>query len=117
MRKRLSSYGASQGGALALLQQRLNPQIRKTVAIYPFLSDLDEVLEIGCTSEVAYDELFRYFKFHDPSMKQEEEIMATLAYIDVKILPIAFKVRVKMITGLDDDVYYPYYPVCDFTTA
>ena len=56
--KRLSSYGASQGGALALVAAALNPRIQKTVAIYPFLSDFRRVLEIGNTSE-AYDELFR----------------------------------------------------------
>ena len=78
--KRLSSYGASQGGALALVAAALNPRIRKTVAIYPFLSDFRRVLEIGNTSE---------------------------AYIDVKNLAHRIKGKVKMITGLDDDVCYP----------
>jgi len=104
--KRLSSYGASQGGALALVAAALNPRIQRTVAIYPFLSDFRRVLEIGNTSE-AYDELFRYFKFHDPFHETEEEIMATLAYIDVKNLAHRIKGEVKMITGLDDDVCYP----------
>ncbi|WP_219137633.1 acetylxylan esterase [Streptococcus mitis] len=104
--KHLSSYGASQGGALALVAAALNPRIQKTVAIYPFLSDFRRVLEIGNTSE-AYDELFRYFKFHDPFHETEEEIMATLAYIDVKNLAHRIKGEVKMITGLDDDVCYP----------
>ena len=104
--KRLSSYGASQGGALALVAAALNPRIQKTVTIYPFLSDFRRVLEIGNTSE-AYDELFRYFKFHDPFHETEEEIMATLAYIDVKNLAHRIKGEVKMITGLDDDVCYP----------
>jgi len=84
--KRLSSYGASQGGALALVAAALNPRIQKTVAIYPFLSDFRRVLEIGNTSE-AYDELF--------------------PYIDVKNLAHRIKGEVKMITGLDDDVCYP----------
>ncbi len=78
--KRLSSYGASQGGALALVAAALNPRIQKTVAIYPFLSDFRRVLEIGNTSE---------------------------AYIDVKNLAHRIKGEVKMITGLDDDVCYP----------
>ena len=56
------------------------------------------MLEIGNTSE-AYDELFRYFKFHDPFHETEEEIMATLAYIDVKNLAHRIKGEVKMITG------------------
>ena len=104
--KRLSSYGASQGGALALVAAALNPRIQKTVAIYPFLSDFRRVPEIGNTSE-AYDELFRYFKFHDPFHETEEEIMETLAYIDVKNLAHRIKGEVEMITGLDDDVCYP----------
>ena len=74
--KRLSSYGASQGGALALVAAALNPRIQKTVAIYPF---------------------------HET----EEDIMATLAYIDVKNLAHRIKGEVKMITGSDDDVCYP----------
>ena len=59
------------------------------------------------------DELFRYFKFHDPFHETEEEIMATLAYIDVKNLAHRIQGDVKMITGLDDDVCLSYYPVCD----
>jgi len=70
----------------------LNSRIKRTVAIYPFLSDFRRVLEIGNTSE-AYDELFRYFKFHDPFHETEEQIMETLGYIDVKNLAIALKVR------------------------
>lgn len=104
--RKLSSYGGSQGGALALVAAALNPRIQQTVAIYPFLCDFRRVLEIGNTSE-AYDELFRYFKFHDPFHETEEEVFATLAYIDVKNFAHRIKGAVKMITGLDDDVCYP----------
>ena len=103
---KLASYGASQGGALALVAAGLNPRIQRTVAIYPFLSDFRRVLEIGNTSE-AYDELFRYFKFHDPFHETEDQIMETLAYIDVKNFAHRIKGQVHMITGLDDDVCYP----------
>lgn len=103
---RLSSYGASQGGALALVAAALNPRITSTVAIYPFLCDFRRVLEFGNTSE-AYDELFRYFKFHDPFHETEEDVFGTLAYIDVKNLAHRTKGSVKMITGLADDVCYP----------
>ena len=104
--EQLSSYGASQGGALAIVAAALNPKIKRTVSIYPFLSDFRRVLEIGNTSE-AYDELFRYFKFHDPFHETEEKIMATLGYIDVKNFAHRIKGEVRMITGLDDDVCYP----------
>ena len=103
---KLASYGASQGGALALVAAGLNPRIQRTVAIYPFLSDFRRVLEIGNTSE-AYDELFRYFKFHDPFHETEDRLMQTLAYIDVKNFAHRIKGQVHMITGLDDDVCYP----------
>ena len=103
---KLASYGASQGGALALVAAGLNPRIQQTVAIYPFLSDFRRVLEIGNTSE-AYDELFRYFKFHDPFHETEDQIMETLGYIDVKNFAHRIKGQVHMITGLDDDVCYP----------
>lgn len=102
----LASYGASQGGALALVTAALNPRIKRTVAIYPFLSDFRRVLEIGNTSE-AYDELFRYFKFHDPFHETEDQLMEVLSYIDVKNMAHRIKGSVKMITGLDDDVCYP----------
>ena len=102
----LSSYGASQGGALALVAAALNPRIKQTVAIYPFLSDFRRVLEIGNTSE-AYDELFRYFKFHDPFHETEDEIIQTLSYIDVKNMAHRIQGKARMITGLADDVCYP----------
>ena len=87
----LASYGASQGGALALVAAGLNSRISEQL-LSTILSDFRRVLEIGNTSE-AYDELFRYFKFHDPFHETEEQIMETLGYIDVKTLPIALRVR------------------------
>ncbi|MDU8923496.1 acetylxylan esterase [Pasteurellaceae bacterium LIM206] len=102
----LYSFGASQGGALALVAAALNPKIRTTVSIYPFLSDFRRVLEIGNTSE-AYDELFRYFKFHDPFHETEDKIMETLAYIDVKNFAHRIQCPVKMVIALDDIVCYP----------
>ena len=102
----LCSYGGSQGGALALVAAALNPRIKKTVALYPFLSDFRRVLEIGNTSE-AYDELFRYFKFHDPFHETEDPIMETLSYIDVKNMAHRIKGKVDMVIGLEDTVCYP----------
>ena len=70
--------------------ESLNPTNGSHLSI---LSDFRRVLEIGNTSE-AYDELFRYFKFHDPFHETEDRLMQTLAYIDVKkFLPTALKDR------------------------
>lgn len=104
--KRLVSYGASQGGALALVAAALSSHISKTLAIYPFLSDFKRVLELGNNSE-AYDELFRYFKFSDPFHETEEEVLRTLAYIDVKNLAHLISCPVAIVTGLEDGVCPP----------
>ncbi|HFI0694208.1 TPA: alpha/beta fold hydrolase [Streptococcus suis] len=105
-KKRLVSYGGSQGGALALVAAALNQRIGKTVAIYPFLSDFKRVLELGNTSE-AYDELFRYFKFSDPFHETEDAVLQTLSYIDVKNLAHLISCPVAMVTGLEDSVCPP----------
>lgn len=102
----LVSYGASQGGALALVCSALNTRISKTAAIYPFLSDFKRVMELGNRSE-AYDELFRYFKFSDPLHRTEDQFLTNLSYIDVKNLAHMIKCPVMMVTGLEDDVCPP----------
>lgn len=53
----LYTFGASQGGALAIVAGALNTKISSIVSIYPFLSDFKRVLELGDHSE-AYNELF-----------------------------------------------------------
>lgn len=103
---RLYTYGASQGGALALIGAALNPRIQLCVAIYPFLSDFKRILELGDQAE-AYNELFRYFKFKDPFHETEEQILEHLSYIDVKNFASRIQGKVKMIVGLQDDVCPP----------
>ena len=72
---------------LALIAFGLNPESNERRHLSILIS-FGQVLEIGNTSE-AYDELFRYFKFHDPFHETEDRLMQTLAYIDVKkTLPI-----------------------------
>ena len=102
----LFSYGASQGGALALVAAALNPRIQKTVSIYPYLSDFKRILELGNHSE-AYDELFRYFKFSDPFHRTEEAFLQTLSYIDVKNLAHLISSPVHMLICLEDMVCPP----------
>ncbi|HEL1619728.1 TPA: acetylxylan esterase [Streptococcus suis] len=104
--KRLMSYGASQGGALALIAAALYPNLSKTVFIYPFLSDFKRVLELGNNSE-AYDELFRYFKYSDPFHETESKMLDTLSYIDIKNFASMIKCPVAMVTGLEDSVCPP----------
>lgn len=103
---RLYSYGGSQGGALSLVAAALNPKIKFNVAIYPFLSDFKYVVDSHNESE-PYMELIRYFKFHDPFHKKEEQILRTLDYIDIKNMAHRVQCPVRMITGMMDDVCMP----------
>ena len=103
---KLASYGASQGGALSsgcCWIKSPNPTNSRHLSI---LIGFQTGIRDGNTSE-AYDELFRYFKFHDPFHETEDRLMQTLAYIDVKNFAHRIKGQVHMITGLDDDVCYP----------
>lgn len=102
----LLSYGASQGGALALIAAALNQKITKTTAIYPFLSDFKRVLELGDLAE-PYNELFRYFKFKDPFYETEDAIMQTLSYIDVKNFAHRIQAPVQFVIGLEDIICPP----------
>lgn len=102
----LVSYGASQGGALALIAAGLNDKIKKVVSIYPFLSDFKRVLELGDNSE-PYNELFRYFKYCDPFHETENDILGALSYIDVKNFAHRISCPVAMIVGLEDDICPP----------
>lgn len=103
---RLYSYGASQGGALALVAAALNPRIKRVVSIYPFLSDFKRIMELGNNSE-PYDELFRYFKFADPFHETEAKFLEALAYIDVKNMAHLIQCPVHLITGLEDEICPP----------
>lgn len=103
---KLYSYGASQGGALALIASALSPKIKKTASIYPFLSDFKRVLELQNRTE-PYDELFRYFKFSDPFHETEDQVLANLAYIDVKNFAHRISCPVLFVTGLEDDICPP----------
>ena len=68
--EQLASYGASQGGALALVAAGLNPRIKRTVAIYPFLSDFRRVLEMGIpVKPMMNSSVILSFMIH--SMKQK----------------------------------------------
>ncbi|MFA9467462.1 acetylxylan esterase [Streptococcus sp. E24BD] len=102
----LVSYGASQGGALALVAAALNPKITKTASIYPFLSDFKRILELGDNSE-PYNELFRYFKFSDPFHETEHDFLANLSYIDIKNLAHRITCPVAFVVGLEDEICSP----------
>lgn len=102
----LSTYGASQGGALAIVAGALNDKISRIATIYPFLSDYQRILELGDMKE-PYNELFRYFKFFDPYHETQEKILSVLDYIDVKNFASWIQVPVQMHVSIQDDICPP----------
>lgn len=104
--KRVVARGGSQGGALTLACASLEPKIKLAFATYPFLCDYKRVWEMDM-AERAYAELKRYFRNFDPKHEREDLIFTKLGYIDVQFLVPRIKAKVKMVTGLMDDVCPP----------
>lgn len=103
---RLYSNVASQGAALALVCAALNPEIKRTCALYPFLSDYRRVWNMNLDLE-AYEGLRYFNKWFDPAGERTDAIFQKLGYIDVKNFAPLIKGGVMMATGLIDDVCPP----------
>ncbi len=102
----LSVYGASQGGALAIVCAALSPEIKQVFVLYPFLSDYREAFRLDVTQS-AYEELAYWFRFRDPSHVKEEQFFATLDYIDIQYLAERIQGDVLWGIGLEDAVCPP----------
>lgn len=103
---RIGAYGASQGGALAIACSSLEPRIKKTAAVYPFLTDFKRAWELDIANS-AYEELHYYFKFIDPNHEREEEVFQKLGYIDIQHLADRIKADVLWAVGMEDAVCPP----------
>lgn len=104
--KQVSVYGASQGGALALVCAALEPRVAQVYCLYPFLSDYREAYRLN-VNESAYEELAYWFRFKDPAHTKEAEFFATLDYIDIQYLVPQITARVLWGIGLADTVCHP----------
>ncbi|WP_322552644.1 acetylxylan esterase (plasmid) [Priestia megaterium] len=103
---RVGVYGASQGGALAIVCSALEPRIRKTVAIYPFLSDYKRAWDLDISNS-AYEEIYYYFKFIDPNHECEQELFSKLGYIDIQHLAERIQADVLWAVGMEDQLCPP----------
>jgi len=103
---RINTVGASQGGALALACAALVPEIKKTVAIYPFLCDFKRVYNMDLCQE-AYVEFTEYFRRFDPRHEREAALFETVSYIDIQNLTPRIQSHVLMATGLMDSICPP----------
>jgi cephalosporin-C deacetylase len=104
--KRVSSYGQSQGGALALACAALEPRIARCAPVFPFLCDYQRVWEMDQAKE-AYFELSYFFRWFDPRHEREGEIFTKLGYIDCQHLAPRIRAETLMFTGLMDPICPP----------
>lgn len=102
----LYAYGASQGGALALICSYFEPRIQTVFTLYPFLSIFREAYRLDVENS-AYEELAYWFRFRDPQHKQEKAVFATLDYIDLQFFVPDIKAKVFWGIGLEDRVCHP----------
>jgi cephalosporin-C deacetylase len=103
---RVGVYGASQGGALAIVCSALERRIRKTVAIYPFLADYKRAWDLDISNS-AYEEIYYYFKFIDPNHECEQELFTKLGYIDIQHLAERIQADVLWAVGMEDQICPP----------
>lgn len=98
---RVGCFGASQGGALSLACAALEPRIRRTAPVFPFLCDYQRVWEMDL-GETAYEELKVFFRHFDPRHEREREIFTRLGYVDCQHLAPRIQAEVLMFTSLMD---------------
>lgn len=98
--------GGSQGGALSIACAALDPEIKRCVSVFPFLSDYRRVWEMDLAKD-AYAELRTYLRMFDPLHQREDEIFRTLGYIDVHHLAPRITARVLMGLTLMDNICPP----------
>jgi cephalosporin-C deacetylase len=104
--ERVVATGGSQGGGLTLACAALEPRIRRAAPWFPFLCDYLRVWEMD-HDVAAYEELRKFFRFHDPRHERKDAIFKQLGYIDVQHLAPRIKAEVLMSTGLMDTICPP----------
>jgi cephalosporin-C deacetylase len=103
---RVGCCGQSQGGALALVCAALEPRIKRTAPVFPFLCDYQRVWEMDLAKD-AYQELREFFRLFDPRHERERAIFTRLGYIDCQHLASRINAEVLMFTGLMDEICAP----------
>jgi len=103
---RVGATGGSQGGGLTLACTALEPRIKRSAPVYPFLSDYQRVWDIDQDVD-AYDELRAWFRRFDPRHERETEIFTQLGYVDIQHLAPRIRGEVLMSVGLMDTICPP----------
>jgi len=100
------TYGGSQGGALSIACACLVPQIKKVAALYPFLCDYKRVWKMDMDVR-AYEDIRTHLRNFDPTHEKIDEFFEKLGYIDLQNLSKRIKAKVRMYTGLMDNICPP----------
>ena len=103
---RVGATGGSQGGALTVACTALEPRIKLSVPVFPFLSDYRRVWEMD-QAKNAYQELQDWFRRFDPQHAQEERVFTQLGYIDIQHLAARIEADTTWFVGLSDQICPP----------
>lgn len=103
---KVAATGNSQGGGLTLACAALTPTLNRAAAIHPFLCDYRRVWEMDLAKD-AYKEIKDYFFWFDPKHERESEVFERLGYIDNQHMAHRIKAKIKLFTGLMDNVCPP----------
>jgi len=103
---RVGATGGSQGGALTVACTALEPRIKRSAPVFPFLSDYKRVWEMDQDVH-AYAELRDYFRHFDPRHQREDAIFETLGYVDIQNLAPRIRAEVQWHIGLMDTICPP----------
>lgn len=102
----LISLGHSQGGAFAISCAALNPEISKTISLYPFLSDFKKVYDLD-KDEIAYEGIRYYSRWYNINEENSEYFFNRLSYFDT--MYFAKYVKSKVLFGASKvDIACPY---------
>ena len=103
---RVGATGGSQGGGLTLACAALTPNLNRAAPVYPFLTDYRRVWEMDL-AKAAYAELVEFFRHTDPTHEHEAETFTKLGYIDNHNMAHRIRCKVRMYTGLMDNICPP----------
>jgi cephalosporin-C deacetylase len=103
---RVGATGGSQGGALTVACAALEPRIRRSAPVFPFLSDYKRVWEMDQARD-AYAELHEYFRRFDPLHEKEDLVFEKLGYVDIHNLASRVCSETFWVIGLMDTICPP----------
>lgn len=97
--------GGSQGGALALAVGALSPHVRRVMSDVPYLCHFRRAVRLS--TEGPYNEIYHYFKIHDPLHATEGDVYDTLSYFDCCNLADRITAECLLSVGLEDTICPP----------